>query len=108
MQISSSVNVKTFDSPAPTIRWTDSGKDCSSLWRSERGAPPPKRVTLADDTTTADTAYRLACEGTALLWRGDFHNATQLLLGMGLRADKAPALKKKVVAAEPAPAPDHT
>ena len=30
----------------------------------------------------ADTAYRLACEGTALLWRGDYHNARQLLQAM--------------------------
>jgi len=108
MQISSSVNAKTFDSPAPTIRWTDSGKDCSALWRSERGAPPPKRVTLADDTTTADTAYRLACEGTALLWRGDFHNATQLLQAMARRADKTPARKKRVSAKESAPSPADT
>ncbi len=34
---------------------------------------------VADDTITADVAYRLACEGTALLWNGDFQNARQLL-----------------------------
>lgn len=49
--------------------------------------PPPKRVVLADDTMTADIAYRLACEGTALLWRGDFQNARQLLQAMARRAD---------------------
>ncbi|TPQ23906.1 class I SAM-dependent methyltransferase [Streptomyces sporangiiformans] len=36
----------------------------------------------------ADTAHRLACEGTALLWRGDFHNARQLLTAMGRRIDR--------------------
>jgi len=36
---------------------------------------------------SADTAYGLACQGTALLWRGDFHNARQLLLAMARRAD---------------------
>lgn len=71
-----------------------------ALWRSERGAPPPKRVVVADDTTTADTAYRLACEGTALLWRGDFHNARQLLQALARRADNTPARKRKK-AAEP-------
>lgn len=67
------------------------------MWRSENGAPPPRRVVIADDTTTADVAYRLACEGTALLWRGDFQNARQLLQAMGRRAEqkkkKAPPVK---------------
>lgn len=65
--------------PSAALRWTDGDTPCSALWRSERGAPPPKKVVLADDTLTADAAYRLACEGTALLWRGDFQNARQLL-----------------------------
>jgi hypothetical protein len=86
------------DSALPLIHWIESGKGCSALWRSERGAPPPQRVILADDTTTADTAYRLACEGTALLWRGDFHNATQLLQAMARRADRTPARKQRKAA----------
>ena len=96
MQISTlRAGTEPLDSPLPGIHWSEAGKDFSVLWRSERGAPPPKRVTLADDTTTADTAYRLACEGTALLWRGDFHNATQLLQAMARRADKTPARKQR-------------
>ncbi len=95
------VGTEPFDNPLPAINWSEAGKGCSALWRSERGAPPPKRVALADDTTTADTAYRLACEGTALLWRGDFHNATQLLQAMARRADKTPARKQRKKAKEP-------
>src|SRR5258706_551868 len=91
-------NTEPVDSPPPTIHWAESDKDCSALWRSERGAPPPKRVILADDTVTADSAYRLACEGTALLWRGDFHNATQLLQAMARRADRTPARKQRKTA----------
>jgi SAM-dependent methyltransferase len=72
----------------PTLRWSEAGEERSARWRSERGAPPPKRVVLADDTTSADTAYRLACEGTALLWRGDFQNARQLLQALARRIDK--------------------
>ena len=86
------------DLPQPDfslIHWTEGEEACSARWRSERGAPPPKRVVLADDTTTADTAYRLACEGTALLWRGDFHNARQLLQALGRRADQTPKRKRK-------------
>jgi methylase of polypeptide subunit release factors len=49
---------------------------------------PPARIVLVDDTTTADDAYRLACEGSSLLWRGDFHNARQLLQALGRRIDR--------------------
>jgi methylase of polypeptide subunit release factors len=37
----------------------------------------------------AAVAYRLACEGTALLWRGDFQNARQLLRAMDRRVRSA-------------------
>ncbi|HQS30968.1 class I SAM-dependent methyltransferase [Polaromonas sp.] len=80
------------------ITWTEDDKACSARWRSERGAQPPKRVVLADDTLAADAAYRLACEGTALLWRGDFQNARQLLQALARRVDKPakPARRKTV------------
>jgi SAM-dependent methyltransferase len=42
----------------------------------------------ADDRLTADEAYGLACQGTALLWRGDFQNARQMLIALGNRADR--------------------
>jgi methylase of polypeptide subunit release factors len=43
-----------------------------------------------DDRLTADAAYKLACEGTALLWRGDYHGARQLLAALGRRVDRKP------------------
>ena len=70
------------------IHWSEAGEERSALWRAENGTPPPRRVVIADDQTPADTAYRLACEGTALLWRGDFQNARQLLQAMARRADR--------------------
>ena len=45
---------------------------------------------IGDDQMTADSAYRLACEGTAILWRGDFQNARQLLQAMARRIDNKP------------------
>ena len=72
------------------VNWTEAGESRSARWRSENGAPPPKRVTVADDRITADAAYRLASEGTALLWRGDFQNARQLLQAMARRIDRKP------------------
>ena len=47
-------------------------------------------MAIANDSMTADAAYRLACEGTALLWRGDFQNARQLLNAMARRVDRHP------------------
>jgi SAM-dependent methyltransferase len=72
---------------APTITWQENGHECEDVWQSERGAPTPKRVVLADDTLSADSAYRLACAGTGMLWRGDFQNARLLLQALARRCD---------------------
>jgi SAM-dependent methyltransferase len=78
-----------------TIYWQEDGQERSARWRSERGAPAPKKVLLADDTLSADAAYRLACEGTALLWRGDFQNARQMLQALGRRIDQSASTDKR-------------
>ncbi|MBW8328173.1 MAG: class I SAM-dependent methyltransferase [Thiobacillus sp.] len=72
------------------MNWTEADAPCSARWRSESGAPAPRRVMVADDRITADAAYRLASEGTALLWRGDFQNARQLQQAMARRIDRKP------------------
>ena len=74
--------------PLPTVHWTESGQTHHALWRSESAAPPPARIQAADDRMPADVAYRLICEGTHLLWRGDFQNARQLLQALARRIDK--------------------
>ncbi len=67
--------------------------------------PPPKRVVIADDRTNADIAYRMACEGTAMLWRGDFQNARQLLQALARRADHKGRGGKKAKPPKPAATP---
>ncbi|MEU3574615.1 class I SAM-dependent methyltransferase [Kitasatospora sp. NPDC036755] len=57
-------------------------------WHSENGSPPPRRLIAADDTLSAGAAYRLACEGTALLWQGDYPGALRLLHAMRRRAER--------------------
>ncbi|TWG84220.1 methylase of polypeptide subunit release factors [Cupriavidus gilardii J11] len=86
------------------LHWTEDGKAHSARWRSEAGAPPPRRVEVADDRMDADTAYRLACEGTALLWRGDFQNARQLLQAMARRIERKPRRAQRQAKTRPAPA----
>lgn len=79
------------DELAPlSFSWTEGETSHCALWRSESGVALPKRTVIADDTLGADAAYRLACEGTVLLWRGDFQNARQLLQALARRADRKP------------------
>ena len=87
-------------SDVTVLDWQEGGEQRQARWRSESGWPPPRRVRLADDQMSADPAYRLACEGTALLWRGDFQNARQLLQAIGRRLDRA---ARKPVAAPATP-----
>ncbi|MHB1122341.1 MAG: methyltransferase [Ramlibacter sp.] len=75
----------------PVLAWTEGGTLHRARWRSEAGLPPPARVQPVDDTLSAAQAVRLASEGTAMLWRSDFHNARQLLQAIGRRIDQRAA-----------------
>ncbi len=76
------------DPNAPLVSWSEAGTTCTARWRSERSATPPRRVEVVDDRIGADAAFRAASEGTALLWRGDFQNARQLLQAMTRRIER--------------------
>ena len=78
------------------IHWDEGGQACSAKWHSENGIAPHKKIQIADDTLTADIAYHLACEGTAILYRGDFQNARQLLQALVRRVDKPTKKSKRV------------
>ena len=89
----------------PIVHWTEGDEACAARWRSERGAPPPRRVVIVDDRVTADDAYGLACQGTGILWRGDFQNARQLLIALASRADRRPRKPKQPAAPATPPSP---
>jgi methylase of polypeptide subunit release factors len=86
----------------PLIHWTENAEARVARWRSESGAPPARGVVIADDHMTADDAYGLACQGTALLWRGDFQNARQMLVALASRADRR--ARKSAASSGPRPA----
>ncbi|HEX8477364.1 MAG TPA: class I SAM-dependent methyltransferase [Telluria sp.] len=90
-----------------TISWTDpaTGGQASATWRSGSGLAVPKKVVVADDQMPADVAYHHALAGTALLWRGDFQNARQLLQAMARRIDHKPARTSRAKAVKTAKAP---
>ena len=87
----------------PNIHWLEDGKALEARWLSHSGAPPATRIVIADGKMTADEAYGLACQGTSLLWRGDFQDARQMLIALGKRADR-PQRKSRNAAAHSADA----
>ncbi|MEN9865022.1 MAG: hypothetical protein RL748_612 [Pseudomonadota bacterium] len=70
------------------VQWNEADTRHQAEWRSENGSPLPRKVQVADDRINADQAYKLVCEGTALLWRGDFQNARQLLQALTRRIER--------------------
>ncbi len=95
--------------PPAHVHWTDDdGQPQQARWRSLAGHPPPARLQLVGDELDADTAYRLASEGTGLLWLGDYHLARQLLQAMARRFDARAqrAAAKRGPASAAAAAPD--
>ena len=93
--------------PTAEITWQEQKQKHKARWRAENGLPPPTRITVANDTMPATTAFRLASEGTALLWRGDFQNAKLLLQAISRRIEaKAMRSAKKHPHAPPPPIRD--
>ncbi|MFE6779811.1 methyltransferase [Streptomyces sp. NPDC057702] len=90
------------DADHPRLVWSEGEVAYEARWRSESGAPVPRRVAVGDDRLTADAAYKLVCEGTAVLWRGDYHNARQLLQALARRVDRKRPPRKRRGRAAPA------
>jgi SAM-dependent methyltransferase len=80
------------------VNWAEAGESMTARWRSANGRPAPTRVEVVSDSLTADDANRMASQGIAMLWHGDFHNARQILNAM----DRRMGAGKKEIAATPA------
>ena len=83
-------NTANLEDNVGRLRWVEADIEHSARFISESQHRVPTKVVIADDQLTADTAFRMASEGNALLWRGDFQNARQLLNAMARRADRKP------------------
>jgi methylase of polypeptide subunit release factors len=90
------------------MHWVEDGEDKTARWLSDSGMTAPSRVNVVDDRLKADDAYGLACQGTALLWRGDFQNARQMLLALANRTDRLRRRPKKAGPVIPVPSPAET
>ncbi len=75
--------------------WTEAEHPRTAAWLADQHGPAPQRIVIGDDSLSADTAYRLASQGTAVLWRGDFHNGRQLLQALARRIDARTAQHAK-------------
>lgn len=81
------------------VTWAEAGVSRTAQWRSANGRPAPTRVEVVTDSLTADDANRMASQGIAMLWHGDFHNARQILnaldrrVGAGKKIAGTPAEK---------------
>jgi len=71
------------------VTWNENDQTQTAAWRSPRWAPPV-RLEAVDDRIPAAVAARRLQEGTALVWRGDYHNARQLLQAVGRRLEGRP------------------
>lgn len=73
----------------PEVLWQEAGQHRQGFWLGSRQAETvPHQILPVDDSLTAEQAYRHATAGTAMLWRGDYHNARQLLQALARRIDK--------------------
>ena len=88
------------------LEWTEQDQLRRAGWRGDPAARLPRRVLPCDDSLSADQAYRLISEGTALLWRGDFQNARQMLQALQRRLDKPPRRARPRTAGAPAAVAD--
>lgn len=77
------------------VQWSENNDLHHARWLSASAHLPPARLVLVDDKTTADEAYRLACAGTSMLYRGDFHNARQLLQAITRRIERTEQRSEK-------------
>lgn len=71
------------------LSWLDAeGAEQQAEWRGS--GPAPKRLREIGDGYSADAALRAISEGWGLVWRGDYHQARQLLQALDRRLRRPP------------------
>jgi SAM-dependent methyltransferase len=71
------------------VHWRENGNPQQAHWLSDRHAPPAA-VVVAGDELRARDALAIARRNHAVLWRGDYRNARQLLAAMRRRLARRP------------------
>ena len=79
------INQRADAVTTPYVFWTENDIKHRALWRSEAGFLPPTKIQSIDASCSADKAFGQICQGIALLWRGDYHHARQMLVALDRR-----------------------
>lgn len=79
----------TISQGGEPVFWDEGGQRHESWWWSDAGKKLPKAFKAADDTLSADDFHAMASTGTGVIWRGDYHQARQVLQGVARRFDKS-------------------
>ncbi len=79
---------------SPAVSWREGGVSRRALWLTADGHRPPAPVHVVGDDLSAAQACRIAADGAAVLWRGDYHNGRALLDAMARRIDR-PAARRR-------------
>ena len=62
-----------------TLTWQEQCQTRQAPWRNTAAQKPPAAIAVAEAGLSAKAALKSFRQGQALLWRGDFHQAVQLL-----------------------------
>ena len=90
-----------------TLTWQDNGQTHSALWQVDNGARAPARVEVLRESLAAPKAYKQACEGTAMLWQGDYEQGKQQLQAMTRHMNKSASRKPATSPNTPLEAFEH-
>ena len=62
-----------------TLTWQEQGQVRQAQWRNTATQKPPAALAVAEAGLSAKAVLKIFRQGQALLWRGDYHQAVQLL-----------------------------
>ncbi|WP_225747466.1 class I SAM-dependent methyltransferase [Eikenella sp. Marseille-P7795] len=62
-----------------TLTWQEQGQTHQAEWRHTAAQKPPAELAVAEPNLSAKAALKNFRQSQALLWRGDYHQAVQLL-----------------------------
>lgn len=76
------------NNPVKRLSYEFEGRTVTQVLVTENNFTAPKKVMVIDDTFSADRYMSLASQGVSFVWKGDYHNAKQLLQAVQRRIKK--------------------
>lgn len=72
------------------LTWQENGATQHGIWRHHSASKPPRAIHIAPNQLNATTALKHWHAQQALIWRGDYHQAVQLLNAVKRRLPQRP------------------